>query len=91
MEPITGLTCLVVSLHPRDWSSLFADDVIAMNSAFAAGGLVGSLCTSSLADRLGRKLTIQLIAITSIFATILSTGSVHVIMLVVGRALQGVG
>ena len=33
----------------------FADNVIAMNSAFAAGGLVVSLCTSSFDDRLGRK------------------------------------
>ena len=60
-----------------------------MNCIFPAGGLIGCLNTGWIADRLGRKLTIQVICAACIVASIITTASVNIGMFLAGRALQG--
>lgn len=60
-----------------------------MNSVYAAGGLVGCLSLGAFADRLGRKLSIQLITCLCIIVSIVTTASISMPMFLVGRALQG--
>jgi MFS family permease len=62
-----------------------------MNSLFPAGGLIGCLSVGWLADRIGRKPTMQIICVICIAASILTTASVNLAMFLAGRALQGVG
>lgn len=62
---------------------------IAMNSLFAAGGLIGALSLGYLANKVGRKIAIQIICVMSLAATIVSTASVNMGMFLFGRALQG--
>jgi MFS family permease len=61
-----------------------------MNSVYAAGGLVGCLSVGTFADRIGRKLSIQLITCLCIAASIITTASISMPMFLVGRALQGI-
>ncbi|KAH7118336.1 general substrate transporter [Dactylonectria macrodidyma] len=68
------------------WS---ASMIGAMNSLYSAGGLIGALSVGWLADRLGRKRSIQLICAFCVFASILTTASVNIAMFLVGRTLQG--
>lgn len=62
----------------------------AMNSLYSAGGLMGCLSVGWLADRLGRKRSIQLICVLCLVASIFTTASVNIGMFLAGRALQGV-
>ena len=62
-----------------------------MNSLYSAGGLVGCLSVGWLADRLGRKRSIQLICAFCVAAAIFTTSSVNMAMFLAGRTLQGVG
>ncbi|KAJ5256827.1 general substrate transporter [Penicillium angulare] len=61
----------------------------AMNSLFAAGGLIGALLLGWLANQVGRKTSIQIICVTSLAATIISAASVNLGMFLFGRAFQG--
>ncbi|KAK6604249.1 hypothetical protein H4I95_06152 [Botrytis cinerea] len=62
----------------------------AMNSLYAAGGLMGCAIAGWLADKVGRKVSIQLITTACILAAAFTTGSQNVAMLLSGRALQGI-
>lgn len=61
-----------------------------MNSLYAAGGLMGCAIAGWLADKVGRKVSIQLITTACILAAAFTTGSQNVAMLLSGRALQGI-
>ncbi|KAL3481530.1 general substrate transporter [Aspergillus californicus] len=61
----------------------------AMNSLFAAGGLIGALILGYLANKVGRKMAIQIICLISLAATIISAASVNMGMFLFGRAFQG--
>ncbi|KAK4870073.1 hypothetical protein LT330_005127 [Penicillium expansum] len=52
----------------------------AMNSLFAAGGLIGALSLGYLANKVGRKIAIQIICVMSLAATIVSTASVNMVL-----------
>ncbi|OIW34944.1 sugar porter family MFS transporter [Coniochaeta ligniaria NRRL 30616] len=67
------------------WS---AEMIGAMNSLYSAGGLIGALSVGWLADRLGRKRSIQLICGFCVIASIFTTASVSIAMFLVGRTLQ---
>jgi MFS family permease len=60
-----------------------------MNSLYSAGGLIGALSVGWLADRLGRKRSIQLICAFCVTASVFTTASVNIAMFLVGRTLQG--
>ena len=53
------------------------------------GVCVGALGDGPLADTMGRKWTLFVIALTSIIGGTLAAGSMHVAMLIVVRILQG--
>lgn len=55
------------------------------------GVCVGALGDGPLADTMGRKWTLFVIALTSIIGGTLAAGSMHVAMLIVVRILQGSG
>lgn len=55
-----------------------------------AGSLVGALASSFLADRLSRKIAIQIAALIWIIGSILQTASNGVPLLCVGRVVSGV-
>ena len=55
-----------------------------------AGSLVGALCSSFLADRLSRKVAIQIGALIWCFGAILQAASNGVALLCVGRVIAGV-
>ena len=52
---------------------------------------MGCCIVAWLADRIGRKKTIQMVCAVCIVSAALQAGSVHVAMLLVGRFLNGVG
>lgn len=58
---------------------------------YYAGGFFGCLGVNWLADRLGRRMTVQLITAFIIASCIIQTASVHIAMFIVGRMLGGVG
>ncbi|KAH7267975.1 hypothetical protein MRS44_011740 [Fusarium solani] len=63
----------------------------AMNSLYSAGGLIGCLTMGWLADKLGRKRSIQLVCALCVAASAFTVGSANIVMFLVGRALQGLG
>lgn len=60
-----------------------------MNSLYAAGGLIGCLTMGGLADKLGRKRSIQLVCALCVVFSAFTTASVNIAMFLVGRGLQG--
>jgi len=58
---------------------------------FPLGALLGSLPSGYMADRWGRKRTIQIFCGVFIFGTILQTAAAHMAMLLVGRVFAGIG
>jgi MFS family permease len=54
-----------------------------------AGGAIGALCTGWVADRIGRRKTLQGLALVALVASILQTAAVHVSMMLLGRVLVG--
>lgn len=65
--------------------------MVVMNSLYAAGGLVGALSIGWMADKIGRKRSIQVICLVCLIATVITTASVNIAMFLVGRGLQGLG
>lgn len=61
-----------------------------MNALYAAGGLIGCGIVGWMADKIGRARSIQIICACCITASILTTASVNVGMLLAGRTLQGI-
>jgi MFS family permease len=55
-----------------------------------AGSLVGALASSFLADRLSRKVAIQIASVIWILGSILQTASNGVALLCVGRVISGI-
>jgi MFS family permease len=61
-----------------------------ITASMPAGSLVGALTSSFLADRLSRKIAIQIAALIWILGSILQTASNGVALLCVGRVIAGV-
>ncbi|KZZ87576.1 Sugar/inositol transporter [Ascosphaera apis ARSEF 7405] len=61
----------------------------AINSTFAGGAAIGSLCGGYFADKWGRKPTIQLGAVIAFVGAALQASSVSLAMLLVGRIIAG--
>lgn len=64
--------------------------VLAILGGWYAGGAVGALGTGWIADRFGRRRTLQGLALLAGIASALQTGAVHVSMVLIGRLLVGV-
>lgn len=62
-----------------------------MNGLYTAGGLVGALTSSLLADRLGRKRVIFLASIMATIGGALQGGSVNLGMFIFVRFISGFG
>ncbi|KAF7343307.1 General substrate transporter [Mycena venus] len=62
----------------------------AIVAAMPAGSFVGALMVTQLADRLGRKRTVQLSGLIWVIGSILQCASVNRGMLVVGRIISGI-
>ncbi|KAH7256032.1 general substrate transporter [Fusarium tricinctum] len=74
---------------PRaDWSTQM---IGAMNSLYSAGGLIGCLTVGWLADKIGRKRSIQIICAICVTASVFTTASVNIGMFLAGRGIQGLG
>ncbi|KAK6380278.1 uncharacterized protein PV06_05565 [Exophiala oligosperma] len=63
----------------------------ATNGLFAGGGLLGCWFITFLADKVGRKRSIQITASICIVAGALQAGSVHIAMFLVARFMMGFG
>ncbi|GAB7347320.1 hypothetical protein MBLNU459_g3398t1 [Dothideomycetes sp. NU459] len=62
-----------------------------MSAAYWVGNIVGVVFISSLSDRLGRRLSLIIGAITCIIGTGIATGAVNQAMFIVGRFVLGLG
>ena len=62
-----------------------------MNSLHLAGSLIGRLTMGWLADKLGRKRSIQLVCALCVAASAFTVGGTNIAMFLVGRALQSLG
>ncbi|KIX93907.1 uncharacterized protein Z520_10244 [Fonsecaea multimorphosa CBS 102226] len=63
----------------------------ACNGVYSAGGAIGCWIVNWLLDGLGRKRSIQVIAVVCIISAAIQAGSVDIAMFIVGRCLNGVG
>ncbi|KAF7563903.1 hypothetical protein G7046_g210 [Stylonectria norvegica] len=63
----------------------------ATNGLFSAGGIFGCLILSRLADKIGRKRSIQIICTICVISVVFQAAAVHIAMLLVGRFLNGLG
>lgn len=63
----------------------------AVNALFAAGAAFGALAQGWLADWVGRKRAMAIAATCAAIGGSLTAGSVHIVMLIVVRILQGFG
>ncbi|KAH7309662.1 MFS sugar transporter-like protein [Stachybotrys elegans] len=63
----------------------------AITASMPAGSLVGSLCSSFLADRYSRKVAMQTSCLLWIFGSALQSGALNIAMLCAGRAIAGLG
>ncbi|KAH7230050.1 uncharacterized protein BKA55DRAFT_696611 [Fusarium redolens] len=62
-----------------------------MNSLYSAGGLIGYLTAGWLANKMGRKRSIQIICAICVAASVFTTASVNIGMFLAGRGIQGLG
>ncbi|KLP03307.1 related to sugar transporter [Fusarium fujikuroi] len=70
----------------------YANSMIgATNGLFSAGGIIGCLLMTKLADKFGRKRAIQGICAVCVVSVIFQAAAVHIAMLLVGRFLNGLG
>ncbi|KAL5610881.1 hypothetical protein FOBRF1_006998 [Fusarium oxysporum] len=60
-------------------------------SLYSAGGLIGCLTVGWLADKMGRKRSIQIICAICVAASVFTTASVNIGMFLAGRGIQGLG
>lgn len=79
------------SSAPRTWRNAKLTSPIATNGLFAGGGLLGCWFITYLADKVGRKQSIQITATICIVAGALQAGSVHIAMFLVARFMMGFG
>lgn len=61
----------------------------AINGVYFAGGWIGCWIVPFCLDRLGRRLTLQLVTLLAIVSAAIQAGSVAIAMLLVGRILNG--
>ncbi|KAK5735750.1 hypothetical protein LTR17_007922 [Elasticomyces elasticus] len=80
-----------VSYFALDTRSNAASLTGAINGLFQAGGLIGTLCSSFLADSLGRRKAILIAAIVTVIGGALQAGSVAIAMYIVMRLVTGWG
>jgi MFS family permease len=74
------------------YTSTDADSYIgAINGLFQAGGFVGTLISSSVADHYGRRVAILTSSIVCVIGGALQAGSIHIIMYIAMRFVTGVG
>jgi predicted MFS family arabinose efflux permease len=59
-------------------------------SSFTGGAIIGSLSVAFIADRLGRKKTVFIGSLISIFGCALQAGANSIAMLIAGRVIAGV-
>lgn len=64
---------------------------LATQGVFYAGGIIGCGIVAWLADKQGRKLSVQIITIVYIVSAAIQASSVHIAMLLVGRFFNGLG
>jgi MFS family permease len=62
-----------------------------LNGLFSAGGFTGALAMSWMADRLGRKLSIQIASVICVIGAAIQGGSINVGMLLASRFITGIG
>ncbi|KAF3801241.1 High-affinity glucose transporter [Colletotrichum gloeosporioides] len=62
-----------------------------LNGLYQAGGLFGVLSTAWASDTYGRKMSIGFYSLVSVFGGALQAGSAHIGMLMVARAITGLG
>lgn len=63
----------------------------AANGLFAGGGCIGALIISPSLNRLGRRLTIQIVCVICVVGSSIQGGAVQIAMFLVGRFITGVG
>ncbi|KAK4889794.1 hypothetical protein LTR27_011411 [Elasticomyces elasticus] len=80
-----------ISYFALDTRSNAASLTGAINGLFQAGGLIGTLCSSFLADSLGRRKAILIAAIVTVIGGALQAGSVAIAMYIVMRLVTGWG
>lgn len=68
-----------------------ANLLVALNCLFCAGGCVGSLGQSGVADKLGRKKALAIAAVIALVGDALVAGSVAMSMMITARFVQGCG
>lgn len=72
--------------------SAYANSILgAVNALFFFGAIVGALTAGPIADKIGRRRTIQIFAIVAMIGGALAAGSVAIAMLIVVRIFQGAG
>ena len=62
----------------------------ATNGLYSGGGIIGCFVVPWLLDRLGRRRTIQISAALAILSAALQGGSVHIVMFLIARCLNGI-
>jgi MFS family permease len=62
----------------------------AINGVYYGGGAIGCWTIAYLADYFGRRRCIQIICVICIISAALQAGSVHIAMLLVARAVNGI-
>lgn len=84
---ITGGTTRPLLAH----SDSAADTFVATNGLYCGGGMIGCMIVAWLADKVGRKMSIQIICVICIISAIIQAASVQIAMFLVGRFINGVG
>ncbi|XTI94217.1 hypothetical protein V2W45_1348678 [Cenococcum geophilum] len=80
------------NLSTRGPGAAYTNHILgAVNALLSFGAYVGALGGGLLADKIGRKWTLFVAALTSVIGGALAAGSIHVTMLIVVRILQGSG
>ncbi|KAF9028039.1 general substrate transporter [Hymenopellis radicata] len=74
----------------KEYFAPYTDDISgAVVSTFGGGSFFGVVLSGYLADKWGRKRTIQLAALIALIAGVIQAASVHVGMLIAGRIIGG--
>ncbi|KAI1613535.1 general substrate transporter [Exophiala viscosa] len=88
---VIGLPSFFDYFHINEKTSAGSRITGATNGLFAGGGLLGCWFITWLADKVGRKRSIQITASICIVAAAIQAGSVHIAMFLVGRFMMGFG
>ncbi|QKX58701.1 uncharacterized protein TRUGW13939_05828 [Talaromyces rugulosus] len=91
MGTVFGLPSFFAYFDLKDGSSRQTSIEATTQGIFYAGGIIGCGVVAWLADKLGRKRSVQIITIACIVSAAIQAGSVHIAMLLVGRFFNGMG